>query len=199
MAKPTALAMPCPSGPVVVSIAACRKFSGWPAVIAPHWRKFLISSSVIPGEPVRYSSEYSSMEPCPADRMNRSRPAQSGAEASNFRCFSNRTVATSAMPIGMPECPELAACTASSVRARMAAALVQWSGLLVRRAAISTGSVPLMRQGSFGVAYQPRPKDQAGLPGQPEEGRIFQWHWVDSRNYARQAIRPAGQEDRIKG
>src|SRR6056297_2589126 len=51
------------------------------------------------------------------------------------------------MPIGMPEWPELAAATASSVSARMAAALFQWSGFAERSEAISTGCP------SFEVAY----------------------------------------------
>jgi hypothetical protein len=34
------------------------------------------------------------------------------------------------MPIGMPECPELAAATASNVRVRIAQARIQWSGFL---------------------------------------------------------------------
>jgi hypothetical protein len=45
------------------------------------------------------------------------------------------------MPIGMPECPELAAWIASSVRVRMAAAFIQWSGWAVRRAVMSKWSV----------------------------------------------------------
>jgi Fe-S cluster assembly ATPase SufC len=50
---------------------------------------------------------------------------QRAAAGLNFRCFSNKTVATSAMPIGMPEWPELAAATASSVKVRMAQAAIQ--------------------------------------------------------------------------
>jgi hypothetical protein len=57
MAKPTELAMPCPSGPVVVSIPLAWPYSGWPAVIDPNWRKFFTCSSVMSGEPVRYRSE----------------------------------------------------------------------------------------------------------------------------------------------
>ena len=44
---PTALASPWPSGPVVVSMPGVTKFSGWPGVIEPSWRKRLISSIVI--------------------------------------------------------------------------------------------------------------------------------------------------------
>ena len=36
---PTALAMPCPRGPVVVSTPGVRPNSGWPGVREPSWRK----------------------------------------------------------------------------------------------------------------------------------------------------------------
>ncbi len=42
---PTALATPCPSGPVVVSTPGVRPCSGWPGVFEPSCRKRLISSS----------------------------------------------------------------------------------------------------------------------------------------------------------
>ena len=45
-AKPTLLASPWPSGPVVVSMPAAWPYSGWPAVREPTWRKCLIWSSV---------------------------------------------------------------------------------------------------------------------------------------------------------
>ena len=62
--------------------------------------------------------------------MKRSLSDQRGVEASNLRCFSNNTVATSAMPMGIPECPEFAVATASRVRARMAVCFgpVSWMG-----------------------------------------------------------------------
>ena len=49
----------------------------------------------------------------PAESTKRSRSGQSGALASNFRNLVNSTVATSAMPIGMPGWPEFAFSTAS--------------------------------------------------------------------------------------
>src|SRR5689334_5740531 len=52
--------------------------------------------------------------------MKRSRSGQCGSVGSNFRNFWNSTVATSAMPIGMPGWPESACCTASMARALMA-------------------------------------------------------------------------------
>ncbi|CKT95875.1 Uncharacterised protein [Mycobacterium tuberculosis] len=42
-AKPTALVMPWPSGPVVVSTPGVTSTSGWPAVLLCSWRKFLSS------------------------------------------------------------------------------------------------------------------------------------------------------------
>ena len=42
IAMPTALARPCPSGPVVVSTPGVWPYSGWPAVFEPSWRKRLI-------------------------------------------------------------------------------------------------------------------------------------------------------------
>jgi hypothetical protein len=46
-ARPTAVAMPWPSGPVVDSIPGEYLRSGWPAVGDPTWRKFSMSSSDI--------------------------------------------------------------------------------------------------------------------------------------------------------
>jgi hypothetical protein len=40
-AMPTALVMPCPNGPVVVSTPGVTPTSGWPAVLLCSWRKFL--------------------------------------------------------------------------------------------------------------------------------------------------------------
>ncbi len=120
---PTAIATPWPRGPVVHSTPSRRKFSGCPAHGLPSWRKLRMSSIVGCAYPDRCSSEYISIEPWPADNTNLSRSAQSGAEGSNFRYFDHRTVATSAIPIGIPGCPEFAAWTASIERARMALAI----------------------------------------------------------------------------
>ena len=52
----------------------------------------------------------------------------------------NSTVATSAMPIGMPGWPDLAACTASMARARMAFAMslcaTAFASVIVSRASV---------------------------------------------------------------
>jgi hypothetical protein len=43
-AMPTALLMPWPSGPVVVSTPGVTPNSGWPAVLLCSWRNFFSSS-----------------------------------------------------------------------------------------------------------------------------------------------------------
>ena len=53
------------------------------------------------------------MDPWPAERMNLSLLIQLGFFGLKFRKFLNRTVTTSAIPIGIPGCPEFAFCTAS--------------------------------------------------------------------------------------
>src|SRR5690606_9248069 len=71
----------------------------------------------------------SSIDPWPAESTKRSRSGQLGFAGSNFRNFEKRTVATSAIPIGMPGWPELAACTASMESARIAFAMsLCWVG-----------------------------------------------------------------------
>src|SRR4051812_3335544 len=63
------------------------------------------------------------MEPCPADRMKRSRSGHLGSAGSNFRKRVNSTVAMSAAPIGRPGWPDFACSTASMASARMAFAM----------------------------------------------------------------------------
>ena len=45
MAIPTLVAMPVPSGPVVHSIPAVQRYSGWPGHLESSWRNFFRSSS----------------------------------------------------------------------------------------------------------------------------------------------------------
>ena len=56
VAMPTALEIPCPRGPVVTSTPGVTKFSGWPGVLEPYWRKRL-SSSIGRSYPERCRSE----------------------------------------------------------------------------------------------------------------------------------------------
>ena len=55
IAIPTAVAMPWPRGPVVVSTPGVCPNSGCPGVLEPHCRKFRIWSMVIALNPVRCS------------------------------------------------------------------------------------------------------------------------------------------------
>ena len=68
---------------------------------------------------MRCSSEYSSADACPTDSTNRSRLLQIGAAGSNRRNCCHTVYATGASAIGVPGCPELAACTASIDSVRM--------------------------------------------------------------------------------
>ena len=70
--------------------------------------------------PVKYKREYNSIDPWPADNTNLSLFIQLGLLGLKFKKFLKRTVATSAMPIGIPGCPELAFCTASIDKNRIA-------------------------------------------------------------------------------
>ena len=49
---PTALAKPCPSGPVVTSTPGVWPRSGWPGALLPHWRKLLdvVQRQVVAGQ-----------------------------------------------------------------------------------------------------------------------------------------------------
>ncbi len=135
---------------MVVSIPGASPYSGWPAAGECNWRNRLMSSMVMPGTPVRYSSEYSSMQPCPAESTNRSRSGQCGSAASNLRKRDHSAVAASAMPIGRPGWPDFAFSTASMASARMASAMRR-SGVIGRAriaacaasAGFSVGSSPV--------------------------------------------------------
>ena len=69
IAIPTALQIPCPKGPVVISTPWVCPYSGWPGVKLPTCLKFFMSSTVIP-YPNKCNKEYSSIEPWPADNTN---------------------------------------------------------------------------------------------------------------------------------
>ena len=65
-------------------------------------------------------NEYSSVEPCPPDKINLSLSAHSGDCGLCFMCFAQSSYAMAAEPSGSPGCPELAFCTASAARTRIA-------------------------------------------------------------------------------
>src|SRR3712207_9571262 len=75
------------------------------------------------------------MEPCPAESTKRSRSGQRGSAASNFRKRVHSAVAASAIPMGMPGCPDFAASTASIASARSASA--------IRRSSVAAGAAQL--------------------------------------------------------
>ena len=62
IAIPTAFPIPCPKGPVVVSIPVSKSYSGWPGVLDLNCLKSLISS-IDKAYPVRWSKLYKSIEP----------------------------------------------------------------------------------------------------------------------------------------
>ena len=48
---PTLVAIPWPSGPVVVSTPDVQRYSGWPGHLESSWRKALMSSRLTAGVP----------------------------------------------------------------------------------------------------------------------------------------------------
>src|ERR1700740_692568 len=65
------------------------------------------------------------MEACPIDNTNRSRLGHTGSPGSKQRNCCHKQYATGAIAIGVPGCPELAACTASMERVRIVLILVR--------------------------------------------------------------------------
>src|ERR1700761_7529135 len=59
------------------------------------------------------------MDACPADNTKRSRFGHTGSCGSKRRNCCQRVYATGAIAIGVPGCPELAACTASMASVRI--------------------------------------------------------------------------------
>ena len=123
IAMPTAVDIPWPSGPVVVSTPSVWPYSGWPGVFEPSCLKFLISSMVISEKPTKWLTAYKSIEPCPADNITLSLSGQSGFWGSIFKNLEYKTVVKSAAPIGIPGWPQLAFSTASAARNLIALAM----------------------------------------------------------------------------
>ena len=84
IAIPTAVANPCPSGPVVQSTPGVFPYSGCPGVIESIFLKFFKSSNVI-SNPAIYNVAYKSADPCPADITNLSLLKYSGSSLSKFK------------------------------------------------------------------------------------------------------------------
>ena len=113
------------------STPASSKFSGWPGARAAELAEAL---DVVDRRPrvagqVEQARRSASSRGRPTARSGRGR-AIADRPASNFRCRVNSAVAASAMPIGMPGWPLLAASTASIARARMALARRRWVGCM---------------------------------------------------------------------
>ena len=118
MAKPTDIAIPCPSGPEVASTPSVRPCSGCPGVMESHCLKFLISS-MLTLYPNICSSEYSSMDACPALRIKRSRLSHFGFLGLCFKYLDHSVYAIGALPIGRPGCPLFAFWIASADKTRI--------------------------------------------------------------------------------
>jgi hypothetical protein len=104
------------------------------------------------------------MEPWPAESTKRSRSGHVGLAASNFRKRENRTVAMSAVPIGIPGWPDFAFSTASMASERIAFASLSCCARLMTSVGIENSS---LRRADF--SRDERPSDGKG-PGQDESG-----------------------------
>ncbi len=137
---PTLLATPWPSGPVVVSTPVVMRYSGWPGVLLPSCRKFLMSSIETAGVDSILPSGFTALHACQMDqRIEQHRGVAVGEHKAvaigpdaDLRDRSAGTAATGsrrpgASAIGAPGWPELAFWTASieSVRIVLMTELVE--------------------------------------------------------------------------
>ena len=128
---PTAIASPWPSGPVVrldprpARNSRDGRRTGCRAGGSSGCRRSSAARSRSGGAARRSASSHGP----PTARSGRGR-AIWGRPDRYFRCRVNKAVAASAMPIGMPGWPLLAASTASIARARMALASRRWVGCM---------------------------------------------------------------------
>src|SRR5271166_3728920 len=128
---PTLVATPWPSGPVVVSTPDTQWYSGCPGALLSSWRKRRMSSRPTLAWPkvsysaftacvlVRCSAHQSSIEACPLESTKRSRLGQIGSCGSKRMARFQIVYTSGASAMGVPGCPELAACTASIESVRM--------------------------------------------------------------------------------
>ncbi|KFC53034.1 hypothetical protein GY12_12775 [Micrococcus luteus] len=112
-AKPTPIARPWPSGPVVTSTPWVWPYSGWPGVLDPSVRSAWMSSISSPA-PAANSCRYWMSEAWPAERMKRSRPSQRSSVGSRCMTFWYSCHATGASEIAVPGWPCPAFSTASA-------------------------------------------------------------------------------------
>ena len=159
MAMPTLVAMPVPSGPVVHSMPAVHRYSGWPG----HWspvggicgcpptalrlHRALRNEGLTAFTPVGCTIAHS-IDAWPADNTNRSRLDQIGGTGSNRRNRCHRAQDTGAGSMGVPGCAEFAAYTASNHRVRMvltATCSIGWSASVVGGVVVRVIVTPKVR------------------------------------------------------
>src|SRR4051795_1208008 len=126
---PTALPMPWPSGPVVVSTPAVWPYSGCPGVLLRHVRRALRSPSSSP-QPPRNSWMYSVRLEWPQLSTNRSRPGQCGSAGLWRITFWNSRYAAGARLIAVPGWPLTTFCTESIASTRTVS--TAWSSCSVQ-------------------------------------------------------------------
>src|SRR5271166_3477450 len=116
---PTLVAIPWPSGPVVVSTPDVQRYSGWPRQRLPSWRNVLMSSRETEGLPTISYSGSTALTPvrCSIVEQHRCVP---GGKHETVAIRPDRilgikpekvlpqTITTGAIPIGVPGCPEVA-------------------------------------------------------------------------------------------
>src|SRR6266542_1656583 len=107
-AIPRPTGSPCPSDPVATSTHGISGTgAGWPWTGLPNLRKLMSSSSL--SAPIALSTEYSSGDAWPFERMNRSLPRSLGSSTSNRRWSENSTASRWAADIEDVGCPDPAA------------------------------------------------------------------------------------------
>ena len=129
---PTLVATPWPSGPVVVSTPDVQRYSGWPGQRLSSWRKVLMSSSGTDDFAERFVLLVDGLSPRSGAAANRAASTHARSRARSGRGWARRDLAgrsagiaaTGSRPpapcaMGVPGCPELAACTASMDSVRM--------------------------------------------------------------------------------
>src|SRR5436189_6458302 len=95
------------------------------------------------------------MEACPAERTKRSRLGQIGSCGSKRRNCCHSVYATGASAIGVPGCPEFAACTASMDKVRMVLIVNSSIGCPVRARSMGVSTVMSLPHPAAAVEGEP--------------------------------------------
>ncbi len=122
MLKPTALAKPCPKGPVVISIPSVWYNSGCPGVLECNCLK-RFKSSKLKSKPHKCNKLYANALACPPLKTNLSLLSHLGLMGLRFRCKLKTTI-TSANPKHTPGCPLLALSIMSAHKKRSVFAML---------------------------------------------------------------------------